>query len=156
MDGTECKPSNRKLLEEFIYEHEPWLLIVPSRDPVHVTQYLEQHSVSSNQRMKKLMPLREGLHVKLQRYMQQYFGDGYWQHEHPGGHASWREPTMRKFTESSTYFVKGPVCRSNVQKIRAESSEYVDENNGFLHKQLENQNILGEKSMHRKFGRETG
>ena len=63
---------------------------------------------------------------------------------------------MRKFTESSTYFVKGPVCRSNVQKILAESSEYVGENNGFLHKQLENTNILGEKSMHRKFGGETG
>ena len=98
------------------------------------------------------MSLREGLHVKLQCYMQQYFGDGYWQHEHPGGHALWREPTMRKFTESSTYFVKGPVCRWNVQKIRAESSEHWRKNNVFLHTQLENQNILGEKSMHRKFG----
>ena len=33
---------------------------------------------------------------------------------------------MRKFTkESTTYFVKGPVCRWNVQKMRTESSEYV-------------------------------
>ena len=33
---------------------------------------------------------------------------------------------MRKFTkESTTYFVKGPVCRWNVQKMRSESSEYV-------------------------------
>ena len=34
--------SNRKLLEEFINENEPWLLIdIPSRDPFLVTQYLE-------------------------------------------------------------------------------------------------------------------
>ena len=33
---------------------------------------------------------------------------------------------MRKFTkESTTYFVKGPVCRWNVQKMRTESSEFV-------------------------------
>ena len=88
-----CKPSNRKLLEEFIYENEPWLLIVPSRDPFLVTQYLERHSESTDQHTKKLMSLREGLHVMLQRYMQQYFGDGYWLHGHPGGHASCREPT---------------------------------------------------------------
>ena len=32
----------------------------------------------------------------------------------------------RKFTkESTTYFVKGPVCRWNVQKMRSESSAYV-------------------------------
>ena len=43
---------------------------------------------------------------------------------------------MRKFTkESTTHFVKGPVCRW---------SEYVRKNNEFLHKQLENQNSVGE------------
>ena len=52
---------------------------------------------------------------------------------------------MRKFTkESTTYFVKGPVCRWNFQKRRSESSEYVRKNNGFLHKQLENQHSLRE------------
>ena len=50
------QPSNRKLLEEFIDENEPWLLIgIPSRDTFLVTQYLGRHSVSSDQHMKKLM-----------------------------------------------------------------------------------------------------
>ena len=52
--------SNQKLLEEFIDENEAWLLIgTPSRDPFLVTQYLERHSASSDQQMKKLMPFRE-------------------------------------------------------------------------------------------------
>ena len=81
----------------------------------------------------KLMSLREGLHVMMQCYMRQHFADRYWLHEHPGGHASWREPTMRKFTkESTTYFVKGPVCRWNVQKMRSESSETVRKTTGFF------------------------
>ena len=104
-------------------ENEPWLLIgIPSRDPFLVTQYLERHSVSSDQHVKKLMSLREGLHVMMQCYMRQHFADRYWPHEHPGGQASWREPAMRRFTKESTiYFVKGPVCRWNVQKtIRIE------------------------------------
>ena len=74
----------------------------------------------------------------MQCYMRQHFADRYWLdlywlHEHPGGHASWREPTMRKFTEeSTTYFVKGPVCKWNVQKMRSESSEYVRKTTGFF------------------------
>ena len=121
------QPINQKLLEEFIDEKEPRLLIgIPSRDPFFVAQFLERHSVGSDQHMKKLMSLREGLHVMMQCYMRQHFAVRYWQHEHPGGHASWREPTMRKFTkESTTYFVKGLVCRWNVEKMRSESSENV-------------------------------
>ena len=81
----------------------------------------------------------------MQCYMRQHFADRYWLHEHPGGRASWREPTMRKFTkESTTYFVTGLVCRWNVQKMRSESSEYERKTQGFLHKQLENENSLGE------------
>ena len=99
------QPSNRKLLEESIEEDEPWLLIgIPSRDPFLVTQYLERHSAVSDQHMKKLMSLREGLHVMMQCYMRQHFADRYWLHEHPGGHASWREPTMRKFRKESTTY----------------------------------------------------
>ena len=61
---------NQKLLEEFIDENEPWLLIgVPSRDPFLVTPYLERHSVSSDQHMS----LREGLHVMMQCYLRQHF-----------------------------------------------------------------------------------
>ena len=56
------QPINQNLLEEFIDENEPWLLIgIPI-----VTQYLERHSVSSDQHVKKLMSLREGLHVMMQ------------------------------------------------------------------------------------------
>ena len=128
------QPTYRKLLEEFIDKNEPWLLIgVPNRESFFVTLYLERHSVSSDQHMKKLMSLREGLHVMMPCYMRQHFADRYWLHEHPGGHASWRELTMRKVTyESTTYFVKGPVCRWNVQRRQSESSEYVRKTTGAL------------------------
>ena len=40
---------------------------------------------------------------------------------------------MRKFTKkSTTYFVKGPVCRWNTQKMQSESSEYVRKTTGFF------------------------
>ena len=42
-------------------------------------------SVRSDQHMKKLMSLREGLHVMMQCWMRQHFADRYWLHEHPGG-----------------------------------------------------------------------
>ena len=72
------------------------------------------------------MSLREGLHVVMQCHMRQHFADHYWLYEHPGGHASWRGSTMCKFTkESTSYFVKGLVCRWNVQKMRSEWNEYV-------------------------------
>ena len=138
------QPINQTLLEEFIDANELWLLIgIPSGDPLLVTQYLERHSVRWDQHMKKLMSLREGLHVMMQCCMRQHTA-GRWLHEHPGGYASWMEPTMKKFRkESTTYFVKGPVCRWNVQKMRSESSEYVRKTTGFF-KKLENQNSLGE------------
>ena len=61
------QPINQNFLEEFIDENEPLLLIgIPSRDPFLVTQHLERHSGSSDQHMKKLMSLREGLHVMMQ------------------------------------------------------------------------------------------
>ena len=127
VDLNNLQPSNQKLLEEFSVENELWLLIgIPNRDPFLMTQYLERHSARSDQHMKKLMSLREGLHVMMQCYMRQHFADRYWLHGHPGRHAPWREPTMRTFTkESTTYFVKGPVCRWNIQKMQSESSEYV-------------------------------
>ena len=87
---------------------EPWLLIgIPSRDPFFVTQFLERHSVSSDQHMKKLMSLREDLHVMMRCYVRQHFADRHWLHEHPGGHASWREPTMRRFTK---YLLRERTC----------------------------------------------
>ena len=96
------QPINQNLLEEFIDKNKPWLLIgIPGRDPFLVTQYLERHSANSDQHMKKLMSLREGLHVMMQYCMRQHFADRYWLHEHPGGHASWREPPMRKFAKEA-------------------------------------------------------
>ena len=52
--------------------------------------------MSSDQHVKKLMSFREGFHVMTQCNMRQFFADRYWIHEHPGGHASSRERTMRK------------------------------------------------------------
>ena len=89
--------------------------------------------MSSDRHMKKLMSLREGLHVMVQCYMRQHFADRCWLHEHPGGHSSWRESTRMNFTkESTTHCVKRPVCRGNVQKMRSESSEYVRKTTGFF------------------------
>ena len=99
------QPIDQNLLEEFFDKNEPWLLIgIPGRDPFLVTQYLERHSVSSDQHMKKLMSQREGLHVMMQCNMRQHFADRYRQHEHSGGHASWREPTTKKFSKESTAY----------------------------------------------------
>ena len=106
MDGTIYSPAAQNVLEYFFDKNEPWLLIgVPNRDAFFVTQYLERHSVSSDQHMKKLMSLREGLHVMMQCHMGQHFADRHWLHEHQGGRASKRETTMRKFTKArTTYF----------------------------------------------------
>ena len=93
------QPSNSKIIGRLCDENEPWMMIgIPNRDLFFVTQHLERHSASSNQHMKKLMSLREGLHVMMQCYMRNHFANRYWLHAHPGVHASWREPTMRKFT----------------------------------------------------------
>ena len=68
------QPSNQNLLEDLIDENEPWLLIgIPSRDPFFLTSYLERHSVSSDQHMKNLMSLHEGLHMMMECSMRQHF-----------------------------------------------------------------------------------
>ena len=70
------QPRNQTMIEDFLDENEPWLLIgIPSIDPFLLTQYLERHSASWDQRVKKLMSLREGLHVMMQCHMRQYFAD---------------------------------------------------------------------------------
>ena len=105
------QPSDRKLLEEFIDENEPWLLNgIPSRDSSFMIQYLERHFVRSDQHVKELMSLREGLHVMMQCYMRQHFADRYLLHEHPGGHASWREPTVRKFKKRIIHLLRERTC----------------------------------------------
>ena len=107
------------MLGESIDKNELWLLIgIPSRDPFFVTQYLERHSLSSDQHMKKLMSLREGLHVMMQCCMRQH--DVEWRQEHPGGQASWRESTRMKFMNIQMEYAK----------MRSESSEYMWETTG--------------------------
>ena len=105
------QPSNQNFLEEFVDKNEPWLLIgIPSRDPFLVRQYLERHSASSEQRMKKLMSLREGLHVMMQCYMRQHFGGSYWLHEHPGGHASWRKTNDEEVHKRINHLLRERTC----------------------------------------------
>ena len=112
IDGrNSLQPSDRKLLEEFIDENELCLLIgIPNRDSFLTIQYSERHSASSDLHVKELMPLREGLHVTTQCYLRQ--------HDACRHSASLRESTRRKF-------MKGPMCRGNVQKMRSESSGYM-------------------------------
>ena len=66
--------------------------------------------MSSDQHMKKLRSLREYLHVLMQCNMRQLFADRYWLHEHPGGHASWKEPTVRKFTKRIKVLLRERTC----------------------------------------------
>ena len=66
--------------------------------------------MSSDQHMKKLMSLRKGLHFMMQCYVRQHFADRYWLHEHPGGRASWRELTMRRFTKGFKNVVRERTC----------------------------------------------
>ena len=65
------QPSSQQLLEDFL---DAWMLIgIPSRDPFLLTQYLERHTETSDQHMKKLKPLRQGLHVMMRYYVRQHF-----------------------------------------------------------------------------------
>ena len=127
---------------------------------VHMTTRASQH-IPAHQDMKKLMSLRQSLHVMMQCFMRQHFADRYWPHGHPGGHASWREPTMRK------------LKKKKIQSLTSWKDLYADEMfrrrdqnrvNMFGRQQVSSQTV-GEskkpwrailKSMHRKFGRETG
>ena len=110
------QPSNRKLLEEFVDENEPWLLIRTQRkDSFLLIRHLERHLASSDQHVKELMPLREGLHERMQCDMRQHFAERYWLHEHPRRNSSWKESTRMKFVN----------VPSECLKIRSESSEYM-------------------------------
>ena len=60
------QPSNKQMQQEFSDGNAPWMLVgIPNIDPFLLTQYLERHSVSSDQHMKKLLSLREGFHVMM-------------------------------------------------------------------------------------------
>ena len=78
-------------------------------------QYLEKRFVSSDQHVKEWerMPLREGLHERMQCDMRQHFAERCWLHEHPRRHSSWKE-------SSRMIFLNMP---SDCSKMRSESSE---------------------------------
>ena len=127
----EKSDQNIVMNEEFVKnivmnaKFDPKVVIrIPNRDPFFVTQYLETHTASSDQDMKKLMSLR--VHVMMQCCMRQLSADRYWLHEPSGGHASWRT-SMRKFTkESTTYFctkTKDLRADGNIQTRHSESNE---------------------------------
>ena len=129
VDGTNYSPAIKSH-----WKSSPWLLVgIPSGDPFLATHYMEKRSESSDQHKKKLMSLREGLRAVIQCYRREHSAHYYRLHEHPGGPASWREPMMRTLAkESTTYYVRGPMCKWNIQKMRAESSEYVRKTTGFF------------------------
>ena len=65
-------------------------------------------------------------------------------HEHPGGHASWRAYD-EEVNESINHLLRERTCMQMECPEDAIRTEWVClENNGFLLKQLENQNSLGE------------
>ena len=66
--------------------------------------------MSSAQHMKKLMSLREGLHVMMQCYRRQHFADRYWLMNTPEDTHLGREPTMRKFTKESAMYFCARTC----------------------------------------------
>ena len=61
------------------------------------------------------MPLREGLHERMQCDMRQHFGERYWLHEHPRRHSSGKESMRMKFMNMP----------SECSKKGSESSEYM-------------------------------
>ena len=120
------QPSNQNLLEEFIDENEPLLLIAIPCDTVLRTTLCEFRSAHGD--IDGLYVMIAMLHATvLFLIVTGYMG------VQEDMHASWRELTMRKLTtEPTTYFVKGLVCRWNVHKMRSESSEYVRKATGFF------------------------
>ena len=119
------QPSNRKLLEEFVDENEPWLLIrTPGRESFLMIQYLDGHSASSDQHMKELMQLRDGPRVTTQCSMRQ--------HDACRHSASWRESMRKQIHERADMQMESSEDAIRIKWIHVE-------NNGYFSKQLENQ-----------------
>ena len=76
---------------------------------------MERHFVRTDLNVKEWMPLREGLHERMQCDMRQHFAECYWLHEHPRRHSSWKESTRMKFMNMP----------SECSKMRSESSEHL-------------------------------
>ena len=85
-------------------------------------RYLERDLASSDQHVKELMPLREGLHEMMQCDMRQHFAERYWVHEYLRRRASWRESTGMKFMN----------IEMESSMMRSESSQCMSETTGFF------------------------
>ena len=80
------QPSNQKLLEEWINENNPRLLIgIPSRDSFFTKESRWQSRLSTL--------LCEDLHEIMQCHERQHFVASNDLHEHPKRHSSWSSPT---------------------------------------------------------------
>ena len=125
MDGTSCNPVIENCLKNLLMRVNRGVGRNSKQRSILCDTVLGKTLCEFGSAHEKLMSLREGLHVMMECYMRQQDAC-----PHP---TSWREPTMRKSTkESTTYFVKGPVCRWNVHKMRSESSEHVRKTTGFF------------------------
>ena len=155
---SELQPSDHKSLEKFTEENMPQLLVgfLKQRSILCYT-ILEGTLWEFRSTLKNLISFREGLRVMIQYYKRQHSADFYWLHEHLGGPASWRESMTRKLAkESTTYYIRGPVCKWNIHMMQ---SEYVRKTTGFFTNSWSIPNRIGElflQSLHGKFGRETG
>ena len=139
------QPSNQHLLEYFVDENEPWLLIgIPNRDPFFATQYLETTLCEFLYNTRRDLCHREDLHVMMQCHKRQHFAHRFWMHEHPGGHATWRTHD-EEIHKRISHVLRTKTCvqmECSEDAIRIKSMRA--QNNIFPHKQLENHNSFGE------------
>ena len=76
-------PRNQILLEGFMDENEPWLLLgIPNRDRSILCDTVLGKTLSEcRSTHEEIDVTRESLHVMMQCYMRQHFADRYWLHE---------------------------------------------------------------------------
>ena len=65
---------------------------------------------SSNQHMKKLMSLRQGLHVMMQCFLRLHLTDRYCLHEHQDGHSSWRGTYDKEIHKMVNFLLRKMAC----------------------------------------------
>ena len=132
-------------MEELKDKKEPRMLIgIPNRVPFILKQNLERHFECSDQHMKKLMPLRGRSSLIMQCNMRQHLVDRYWLHGHPEGTCIVERTFDEEIYKRINHSLRDRTCVQECSEMRSESSEHVWKTKGFLHKQLENQNSLGE------------
>ena len=146
IDGwNSLQPSNQKLLDEFIDENEPWLLIgSPNRDPFLVTKYLERHSASSDHTKRNWCHF-----VKVVMRWCNATCDSIWLIVIVA-RTSRRTCIVETTSDEEIHKRINHVLRKKTCVWMEHSEDAIrikwirTEINGFLHKQMENQNSFGE------------